>query len=164
MVALSDRYLIERAQAGDLQARNDLVMRNHPYAKRCALDAHRTQRHRCGSLVALDDLIQECVMALIRAIDRVCVEKLKGRDLRWYAKLWCRNAIEDALEHVPLIRIPRSTLWLWRHGRLSDRGRRDVVDCVDRKIGTRADLAVDRRLWPEYEAMVREMENGRWQH
>ena len=155
MVALSDRYLIERAQTGDLQARNDLVLRNHAYAKRCALNAHRTQRHRCGTLLALDDLIQECVIALIRSIDRVCVEQLKGRDLRWYAKLWCRNAIEDAISNVPLIRIPPSTLWHYRHGNMSERGARDVEDCLRRKIGRRPDLAVDQRLGPVDEAILK---------
>ena len=97
------------------------------------------------------------MIAIIRSIDRVCVEKLKGRDLRWYAKLWCRNAIEDALDNAPLIRIPRATMWFWRKGRLSTRGKADVDDCTRRLIGRRPDLAIDRRLGPVDEARLKGM-------
>jgi DNA-directed RNA polymerase specialized sigma subunit len=150
-----DATLIERAQAGDNEARDELVLRNRPYAVKCASSVWRARRRCCGTLLDLDDLIQECVLAILRAIDKCDVAKLKDRDLRWYAKLRCRNAIEDAIGSVPMVAVPRSTLWHYLHGNMSERGARDVADVLRRRIGRRPDLAVDQRLGPVDEARLK---------
>lgn len=151
-----DTTLIERAQAGDREARDALVLRNRPFAVRFAVDAYAARRRFCGAVLDVDDLIGECVVAILKAIDRCDVKKLNGRDFRWYAKLPCRNAVEDAIGTVPIVHVPRSTMWHYRNGGMSPRCRRDVEDVLERKTGHRADLAVDRRLGPVEEAIINE--------
>jgi DNA-directed RNA polymerase specialized sigma24 family protein len=155
---LSDSQLVERAQAGDREARDTLVLRHRPFCLRYALTVWSNRRPFCGTLLDLDDLVQECLLALLRCVATVDVGKLNGRPLPWYAKLRVRNAVEDAVDRCPLVAVPSSTLWHYRHGNMSERGARDVAAVLARRTGHRVDLAVDRRLGPLDEAILNEME------
>ena len=154
---MTETELIKLAQAGNKEARDTLIMQNRPYAVKCALKAYRSRKSYCGSTVDMNDLIQECMIAIMKAIDRCDVDKLNGRPIRWYAKLPCRNAIEDTIGNAPLVRIPPTTLWHYRHGNMSKRGMVDVEDRLKRKTGAWAHKASEKRLGPADEAAFNEL-------
>lgn len=95
--------LILAAQAGDLDARNNMVMRNMRLVVRVAM----TKR---GRGVDLEELIQEGVFGLIRAIEKF--DCSTGLAFITYARPWVFQFVNKyALSNARLIKIPFSMFY-----------------------------------------------------
>lgn len=96
-----ERRLVERAQRGDRSATERLVEANLRLVYRVA------RRYHCRSH-SQEDLVQEGVLGLIRAIQRF--DGARGCRLSTYAMHWIRQAIQRAAEQNDrLIHLPVNT-------------------------------------------------------
>lgn len=92
------RHLIRRAQAGDLQARDEVCLANMALVGRIA------SRFRCHHL-EYSDLVQEGVVGLLRAIDKFDLSR--NLQLSTFATVWIRQAISRAIENQErVMRLP----------------------------------------------------------
>jgi DNA-directed RNA polymerase sigma subunit (sigma70/sigma32) len=91
------------AQAGDDDARARLV--------EAALGRLRTWAGRYrGRGVSLDDLVQDAVVGLLRALERFDPER--GVPFLGWAEIWVRQSLQQAIaEHGRPLRLPRHVLW-----------------------------------------------------
>lgn len=88
---LSPREEFEYAKlavAGDVAARNKLVVSNIPYVIMCA-------KSFCGYGLSIEDLISEGTLGLIKAIEKF--DYTKGFRLITYAKAWIRLFMQEAV-------------------------------------------------------------------
>lgn len=97
--------LVARAQAGDLDARNECIVRNMPMVRWIAASfANRSP---------MADLEQEGALGLIEAIRHFDF----GENVRFntYAPYWIRQAIHNHVYRDRAIRVPN---WLWDKSRI----------------------------------------------
>lgn len=93
--------LAKKVQAGDESAREEFVCRNIP------LVYHIAQKDYKG-LWNLDDLVQEGIVGLMRAVDKFDHER--GVRFMTYASYWIHQSMRSALfDKSHTIRIPRSS-------------------------------------------------------
>lgn len=91
-----NRELIRRAQAGDVEAREEMILRNMPLVKTVA--SRMATRD-------VEDAIQEGTIGLIRAIDRF--DLARGTEFSTYAMPKIRQAIQVGWMNAMLIRVDR---------------------------------------------------------
>lgn len=91
MTANKERELISRLRKGDRIAREELISSVMKFAKYIAKDYARD-----GSFWEFDDLLQECYVGLIKAVNRVAKVGLKDRFLA-YANKAMRNEVRKSL-------------------------------------------------------------------
>jgi RNA polymerase primary sigma factor len=95
--------LAARAVAGDRQARSELVSQSLPLLRRVA-------RRYAGRGVELNDLEQDAVVGLMRALERFDPER--GTPFWVYARWWIRQALQQAVaEGSRAVRLPAHVLW-----------------------------------------------------
>jgi RNA polymerase sigma factor (sigma-70 family) len=101
--------LIRKAQAGDLAARNRIVLDNMRLVTKRAAQAAR----RCGKSEHLQDIINTAVAGasdndgLIHAIEKFDVTR--GLRFSTYAVRWIDNAIQNALTQTSTVRLGRNS-------------------------------------------------------
>lgn len=109
MSAVEVNALIVLAQAGDLEARNRLVMANMRLVTKRAATAAR----RCGKSDHLQDIINTAIVGasdndgLIHAITKFDVTR--GLRFSTYAVRWIDNAIQNALTQTSVVRLGRNS-------------------------------------------------------
>jgi RNA polymerase sigma factor (sigma-70 family) len=104
-VARAERLeeLIRGAREGDDSARARLVELALPRLARWA-------RRYAGRGVALEDLTQDAVVGLLRALERF--DPSRGVPFMAWAEIWVRQALQQALaEHARPLRLSRHVLW-----------------------------------------------------
>lgn len=148
--------LIRKAQAGDVAARNRIVLDNmRLVTKRAAVAARR-----CGKSEHLQDIINTAVAGasdndgLIHAIEKF--DTARGLRFSTYAVRWIDNAIQNALTQISVVRLGRNS-----HGEARLRGvvaelthedvcaptTREVrARCVFRGAAAPSDKAIERAL------------------
>jgi RNA polymerase sigma factor (sigma-70 family) len=95
--------LVARAAAGDPQARARVVEAALPLVRRWA-------RAYAGRGVELDDLVQDGVVGLLRALVRFDADR--GVPFGAYARHWVRQAMQQAVaERIRPYRLPTHVLW-----------------------------------------------------
>ena len=95
--------LAARALAGDADARAELVSASLPLLRRLA-------RRYAGGGVDLQDLEQDAVVGLLRALERF--DATRGTPFWAYARWWVRQALQQAVgESSRAARVPRHVLW-----------------------------------------------------
>lgn len=143
-----DQRLIQAAQSGNVDARNELISRHMPFIIRTA----RTYCRRSAG-IEVDDLVQACVLAMIRAIHKYDTDKANGRFV-WYASHWLRRFMDDAIQDSQGVRVPLSTAYAHRRGEVSSgtsraierfRGVSQLPDGYDAAV-PRSENAVEQRL------------------
>ena len=157
MIAMDEQELIRLAQKGDGHARDQLIVQNWPLACWYGLREYHKRGHCCQPLLDKDDFKLICGLGVVVAIDKCVVEKLRGKFFS-YAKFWCQNFLDKAIADAPLVHVGRTTMFHYRRGTLSERGRRDVDDILKRELTRDTHRAVDRRLGPVEEAILNEGE------
>jgi RNA polymerase primary sigma factor len=97
LTAVEEVRLAKRIERGDLRAKDEMVERNLRLVFALA-------RRYAGRGVALEDLVQEGTIGLVRAVEKFDYR----RDLRFstYAVWWIRRSLIDALSAARTIRIP----------------------------------------------------------
>ncbi len=107
-VTLSDTLLSEseefnlgiRSKAGDLEARNELVIHNQRFLRKEVNAYHK--RHQC---LEVEDLLSEANIGLIRAAE--LFDPTKGFRFTTYAKYWILQALNSyASQNTGVIRLP----------------------------------------------------------
>jgi RNA polymerase sigma factor (sigma-70 family) len=95
--------LARRAREGDREARAGLVDLALPRLARWA-------RRYAGRGVAADDLTQDAVVGLLRALERFDADR--GVPFMAWAEIWVRQALQQAVaEHGRPLRLTRHVLW-----------------------------------------------------
>jgi RNA polymerase sigma factor (sigma-70 family) len=163
-------HLVARAAAGDAEARARVVERAVPLLRRWA-------RAYAGRGVDPDDLVQDAVVGLLRALARF--DPGRGVPFGAYARHWVRQALQQSVaESMRPYRLPTHVLWdlhelkeareqhLQRHGREAraveladalgwDAGRVEVTVRAERPAGEAgADLLEDPLGADAYEAVL----------
>jgi RNA polymerase primary sigma factor len=125
--------LAERAQAGEVGARDRLVARCLPMVMRLA-------RGYGGRDVEMADLVQEGVLGVLRALSRFDPDR--GVPFAAYAAWWIRQAMQQAIaEQSRSVRLPTHVLWdihELREARgdfLADRGREASSAELEHELG-----------------------------
>jgi RNA polymerase primary sigma factor len=95
--AADEVRLAKRIERGDLSAKEQMIESN----LRLVYTLARPYR---GRGVPFDDLVQEGVVGLIRAVERF--DHRRGRRFSTYAAWWIRHSFMDALDKARPIRIP----------------------------------------------------------
>ena len=98
-----ERTLLQAAQAGDITARNELVLKNVPFAVKI-MNIHYQFRGNPYH-VTRDDLMQACMLGLCRAIAKWDPAKTKFRFVT-YAASWLRHFMDQAIHQGMLLRTP----------------------------------------------------------
>jgi RNA polymerase sigma factor (sigma-70 family) len=99
LTAEEERVLAARIKAGDVNAREALIVAN------LRLVVHLAKRYRCSG-TTIDDLIQEGTRGLIRAA-RDYDPQLHNTRFSSYAAYWIRNMIQRAIAaNASLVRLP----------------------------------------------------------
>ena len=167
---LFDPVMVARAVAGDAHAQAGIVERALPLLRRWA-------RAYAGRGVEVDDLVQDAVVGLLRALTRFDPER--GVPFGAYARHWIRQAMQQAVaEGMRPYRLPTHVLWdlhdlkdareqhLQRHGREAraveladalgwDTGRLDATARADRlPTDAGVDLLEDPLGADAYEAVL----------
>jgi RNA polymerase sigma factor (sigma-70 family) len=101
--------LIVAAQAGDLAARNRLVMAHWPFVRSYA---KRTWR---PYYMELEDIEQAAVIGLIKAIAKF--DFSRGVKLLTYAEWWMRREVQWDIEMSQMYRVPKATLQMIQCGK-----------------------------------------------
>ncbi len=129
------RDLIERAQRGEVAARNTLIERNIQLVKKVA---DSCTKNGVSYYCAYEDIFQEGVFGLIRAIGGFEVGRTK---FSTYASICIKLAIKDAYRDKGfMIRVPNHMRYLIRHGK-----RLDVIKKVRKGVITDQDILSARR-------------------
>jgi RNA polymerase primary sigma factor len=97
LTASEELQLARRIERGDTAAKDEMVARNLRLVYSLAL------RYR-GRGVLLEDLVQEGVIGLVRAVERF--DHRRGLRFSTYAAWWIRRSLRDALDAADTIRIP----------------------------------------------------------
>ena len=149
-----DLILIEHAQQGDITARNELIIRHLPITIKIAhkyYAVHKWPRH-----IESEDLVQEAVFGVIRAIEKYDTKKAKGRFIS-YAKHWIRHFVGLAIHDCRMYKVPRSTLYQYSIGQVKTEEVRNAVKYFHNISLMGSEIRVhDKRLWPEEEAILHE--------
>lgn len=119
-----DVQLIQKAQQGSVEARNELIERHMPFVVKIAKEhfAFRRPYH-----LELDDLIQACVFGMDRAISKYDYEKSRGRFIG-YAKHWIRHFMDTEIHFTKAYRIPSSVEFAYKKGKVKTKKTRDAVE------------------------------------
>jgi RNA polymerase primary sigma factor len=123
LTAADEVQLAKRIERGDLSAKEQMIESNLGLV-------HALAGPYRGRGVPYEDLVQEGVVGLIRAVERF--DHRRGRKFSTYAAWWIRRSLMDALDKARPIRIPASA------------ARQRVARRVDRR-GRHAALRADRR-------------------
>lgn len=106
LTADEEQALAARIQAGDQQARNELVERN------IGLVVSIAKKYR-NQVLSFGDLVQEGCLGLIRAAE--LFDGSKGFKFSTYATYWIRQAVQRALDNTgATIRLPAHQNERWR--------------------------------------------------
>jgi RNA polymerase primary sigma factor len=97
LTAADEVRLAKRIERGDLSAKEQMIESN----LRLVYTLARPYR---GRGVPFEDLVQEGVVGLIRAVERF--DHRRGRRFSTYAAWWIRHSFMDALDKARPIRIP----------------------------------------------------------
>jgi RNA polymerase primary sigma factor len=97
--AAEEVQLAKRIERGDAAAKDELIASNLRLVYALALGYR-------GRGVPLDDLVQEGVIGLVRAVERF--DHRRGSKFSTYAVWWIRRSLRDALAAADTIRIPRA--------------------------------------------------------
>jgi RNA polymerase primary sigma factor len=97
LTAADEVRLAKRIERGDLSAKERMIESNMGLVYALA-------GHYRGRGVPFDDLVQEGVVGLIRAVERF--DHRRGRRFSTYAAWWIRHSFMDALDKARPIRIP----------------------------------------------------------
>jgi RNA polymerase primary sigma factor len=102
--------LAQRIERGDLDAKDLLVNSNLRLVVSVA-------RHYVGQGLTLDDLVQEGMLGLIRAVEKF--DYRKGYRFSTYATIWIRQALQRGLDNTGrTIRLPANVAQRARLGRV----------------------------------------------
>lgn len=149
-----DLKLISRAQAGSIDARNELIMRHMPAIIQFAGLRHKI--HGSPRHIEVEDLIHVGVFGMIHAIRKYDISKAHGRFIV-YARYWLRSYMTKAVNTNRLWYVPESTRFAYEHGKLHNPATQRAVMYFNYmgklKDSTRA---VDNKLSPEEEAIFNE--------
>lgn len=96
-----EKELSKRIKQGDLKARDEMIKRN------LRLVSHICKKYSASN-VDFDDLYQEGVIGLIRAVDKYDGERAKFAQ---YAYVWIKSAILKAIEAENTIKLPLPIHW-----------------------------------------------------
>lgn len=100
--------LFKKIQAGDLKARDEFILRNAKLVNSIATAKVQSTGFKFGSLT-LEDLIQEGMMGLIKAVDKFDLSV--GTKFSTYATWWINRAIEQLMQREGnMMKIPEHTL------------------------------------------------------
>jgi RNA polymerase primary sigma factor len=97
LTADEELRLARRIESGDLQAKEQMIVRN----LRLVFAIARSYRDRG---VPFADLVQEGTLGLVRAVERF--DYRRGLKFSTYATWWIRRSLLDAVACSPLIRVP----------------------------------------------------------
>lgn len=111
-----ERELLRQAQAGDLEARNELVTRNLPFVIKAATEYWN---YRPVGWMEMDDFVQAAAMGLMHAIERWDFQKAQGRFIA-YAKHWIRHYIDREVHYSQAYRVPIGTQFAIKKGKSSE--------------------------------------------
>ena len=152
--AEEDLQLIIASQKGDIAARNEMIERHLPAIISYASGYYKIRRR--PPHIELEDLIQVSVFGVVHAIGKYREEKAKGRFIS-YAKYWMRNYMEKAIDTYRLFRVPTSTLFAYKTGKLNNPETKAAIDHF-RHMGflTQRDRVYDKQLTPEEAAIFKE--------
>ena len=149
-----DIKLIELAQGGDIEARNELIVRHLPITIKIANKYYAV--HRRPPHVESEDMVQEAVFGIIRAIEKYDTKKAKGRFIS-YAKHWIRHFVGLAIHDSRMYKVPRTTLFLYKKGRVRTPDVRRAIKHFQNMSLVAEDIRTfDKGLWPEEEAIFNE--------
>ena len=141
LTAADEVRLAKRIERGDLSAKEQMIESNLRLV-------HALARPYRGRGVPYEDLVQEGVVGLIRAVERF--DHRRGRKFSTYAAWWIRRSLMDALDKARAIRIPAAAA--------RQRAQRDlprVTQSLDAPIGEDAT--------PLYELIADEAAQSPWQ-
>ena len=110
--------LVTRAQAGDLDARNELVMRHLPFI---VSQASMWKKSNEVYSVMIGDLVNASVLAMMHAIKKFDIDR--GIRLNTYARGWMLNYMKQCLCDARMFKMPRGTEIYIKSGKASS----DVV-------------------------------------
>lgn len=100
-----EKDLLLKAKDGDIDARNQLIMRHLPLLISKANYFHR--KHCCARHCESEDLIHVCVLAVIHAIKKF--DPTNGCKLASYAGFWVKCYLQNARYEYSMFDIPRTT-------------------------------------------------------
>jgi RNA polymerase sigma factor (sigma-70 family) len=149
-----DLKLIESAQQGDLEARNELIIRHLPIIIKVANKYYAS--HNRPSHVESEDMVQEAIFGVMRAIEKYDTKKSAGRFIS-YAKHWIRHFVGVAIHNCQMYKIPRSTLFQYQKGQVKTSEVRNAIKYFQNMSLIAEDIRTfDKGLWPEEEAILNE--------
>jgi RNA polymerase primary sigma factor len=99
LTAAEERRLARRIERGDMAAKDEMIACN------LRLVCSVARRYR-GRGVALEDLVQDGTVGLVRAVEKF--DHRRGLKFSTYAVWWIRRALMEALGGARTIRIPAS--------------------------------------------------------
>jgi RNA polymerase primary sigma factor len=99
LTAAEEVRLVKRIERGDLRAKEEMIERN----LRLVFALARPYR---GRGVSYDDLVQEGIVGLIRAVEKF--DHRRGHKFSTYAVWWIRRSLHSAAGGARTIRIPAS--------------------------------------------------------
>lgn len=149
-----DIKLIELAQQGNIEARNELIVRHLPITIKIANKYYAS--HRRPLHVESEDMVQEGVFGVIRAIEKYDTKKAKGRFIS-YAKHWIRHFVGLAIHDHRMYKVPRSTLYQYNKGLVKTPDVNRAIKHFQNMSLIAEDIRTfDKGLWPEEEAILNE--------
>ncbi len=150
-----DYALIEAAQAGSIDARNEMIVRHLPAIIRYASEYHQIRRR--PKHVELEDLIHVGVFGIIHAIRKYERRKRAGGRFITYAKYWMRNYMDKAVNEYRMFRIPESTEFAYKTGRLNKPSTKAAIEHFRHiRFLSEDECIIDRGSSPVDEAIIHE--------
>ena len=98
------RELIKRAQAGDIGARNEMVVNNMPFVRLTVLRLQHSGSFYCPRYLTFEDLVHAGAFGLIRAIEKFNLKRKEA--FTTYARHWIRHFVRDHINFSKLRRLP----------------------------------------------------------
>jgi RNA polymerase primary sigma factor len=141
LTAADEVLLAKRIERGDLSAKEQMIESNVGLVYALA-GPYR------GRGVPFDDLVQEGVVGLIRAVERF--DHRRGRRFSTYAAWWIRHSFMDALDKARPIRIPPAAA--------RQRAQRDLP-----RVTASLDESISEDGTPLYELIADEDDQPPWQ-
>jgi len=148
-----DIALITAAQSGNIQARNELIVRHLPIILTIAGQYHAKKER--PTHVEIEDLAHVCVFGVIHAIRKYDVRKAMGRFIA-YAKYWMRHYMDKAMNEYEMIRVPASTRFAYEKGKLSNPATKKAIESAALGLLSDPERILDERLTPLEAAIYEE--------
>ena len=130
--------LIAKAQFGDIEARNEMIVNNIPFLR---MMVHKLQSRGCfyrPNFLTFDDLVHSGVFGLIRAIEKFDL----SLDIKFssYAQYWIIHFVQDAIRCSKLRKIPD---WINGNKKKLSKASAKVKKGLSNKLEIATDLASD---------------------